>query len=275
MDNIQFEGISADEAFNAPTKINFTVVPGYYTKHNKSSQYLTTLSHDKFSIIKNGSKLVDGFEVLKLGDTGTLVSEGGRIKIITKTSLVKSGYPTLGYKYYSARGLMKFTSGSKKLYEGENILIRGAHGSGKTTCATEIANGFQKNGFQLFRVLFGQRREDSLGNNTKNISSSATIHRQLDEFYYYLSDVVREAHAGKKVCLVIDSIDRFILDQYEHLPKEANKVLNLVTSIFSLSGVYTNGSITIICTKKNHPIIKSNEIVNTLNNVYDKSIDLS
>jgi hypothetical protein len=250
--------IPLESAFKTKN-LDFIVLPGYIVADNKSEFCLTTNLEDGPAIVVSGIESIQGYREFRLGAIVYLELEDSSVKLKSIKKLELSNEIELGYKYNPSNGLKALTANTTKLYKGQSILLHGGYKAGKTTTATSIADGFEKNDIHTYRVSIGQRRGDNLGNNTIIIDSDSPATFQLKKLCTVLDKVFRDAHAGKDCCLVIDSIDKFITMQSESEPK-LSRVLRFVNRLLRLSGNYINGSVTIICATGNYDTETSKRI---------------
>lgn len=142
-----------------------------------------------------------------------------------------------------------------KFYHGQTILTYAPPGAGKTYSAEKLSLSYEENGTTMHRVLIGERRDDTLGPNTIKAEAASEVTDQMKVVYKVLTDALRDAYSGKKVCLVIDSLTR-IIEQLtdEHTDSHmvsggiSAPVKKMVSDLFRMGGRYDGGYLTIIGT---------------------------
>jgi hypothetical protein len=145
-----------------------------------------------------------------------------------------------------------------RLHKGQNILITAPPESGKSYLTKKILNVLKTNnkGVSIYRLLFGERKDDDLGPGTIDCDSSAPLEYQVFALYKYLTLALKEAYGGKDVIIAIDSLSRMMIDlsgEYSHTHMTSGgisgSVNKMVNDLFRMSGwAGESGSLTFIGT---------------------------
>lgn len=238
---------SFEKIFNRCDNLVFAVLPGSSLDSSNSEMYLSTILNDKFYLIVEGVKNLDDYFQLSLGAFINLRMENDKIRLSKVDTLQHENGKEIGFKYNPGKSIKSIITKSIKFNKGVSTVINGVSDSGKTTYATEIADGFEKNGFITYRVSIGQRRGDSLGSNTIYIDSETSPSSIMMKLYYVLYLNIKHAHEGFDSVLIMDSLDKLI--SLCNLSKNnTRRTMRFLNGLIIISGNFKNGSFTVIAT---------------------------
>lgn len=142
---------------------------------------------------------------------------------------------------------------------GQNVLVTAPPEGGKSYKTRYILDKFNISNFsgntEVFRVLFGERKDDDLGHGTVDTDSSAPIGVQMYNLYEVITRALLSSYEGKDVVLGIDSLTRMIeqlttshADTHMLSGGISSVVKNMVGRLFRMAGETGDGSLTIIGT---------------------------
>lgn len=143
-----------------------------------------------------------------------------------------------------------------KICHGQNVLVTAPPSKGKSYTVESLMDIISKDRtVKNHRVLFGERRDDTLGNNSINIDSSLSLTTQINQLYVVLTKALHDAHEGNKVILGIDSLTRLV-ESLTNTHSDTHMVSGgisvdartKVEKIFRMAGRYESGYLTIIGT---------------------------
>lgn len=148
------------------------------------------------------------------------------------------------------------------LYEGilcygQSILVTAPPASGKSYTTRAILDSMEEysNLPHIYRVLFGERKSDWLGDNTVNCDSSALVEYQLYILYQEFTKALRDGYSGHDAIIGIDSLTRmvtFLTTQYAHSHMVSGGIsssaMTMVNRLFDMSGKVGEGTLTIVGT---------------------------
>lgn len=160
-----------------------------------------------------------------------------------------------GAKHTARSRYSSMRSTTTKLCFGQSVLIMAAPGKGKTSTARSIIDSFAQSGTINYRVLFGERRDDSLGVGSIDCDSSAPIKYQMYVLYKTITAALVDAYDGNNVVLGIDSLTRIVESLTASYPDShmvsgglSSDVILMVSNIFKMAGQYAQGTLTIVGT---------------------------
>jgi hypothetical protein len=220
------------------------VLPSVITDKNKCNFILGTYFCGEFYIIDKGLK--------KLGNS-TKFRAGMKLKLTLVNDEINTEIldEVTSPKHWIKGGSYKKTT----VCHGQSILITAAPSQGKTGNLKALLDSYESNGATMFKVLFGERRDDDLGSNTIDCDSSATLEYQLDVLYQTLTEAIKSAYSGKQVCFGMDSLTRIVesmTDKYSDTHMLSGgisfAVKNMVSRLFRMGGQLGKGRLTIIGT---------------------------
>jgi hypothetical protein len=153
-------------------------------------------------------------------------------------------------------------SSSIKLEEGilcygQSILITAPPASGKSFTTKKILDSMAEYSTRprIYRVLFGERKSDTLGVGTVNCDSSAIVDYQLYILYQEFTKALRDGYNGYDAIIGLDSLTRmcvFLTNQYAHSHMVSGGIsssaMTMVSRMFDMSGKVGEGTLTIIGT---------------------------
>lgn len=259
MDFINIKRMALNDALALSPVLEFAVVPGF-----SSEFYFTTYLDDTFIIIVSGTDLILRENSIRLGDLISIERENGDDIVVWIRRFEFISSKDFVYKF-------KTKNGNHKLYKGQSVQIRGGNHTGKTSGALKIANAFENKKFKTYRLLIGQRKEDSLGEGSITINSISDYGYQINRFFSILDLVIRDVHKGIDCCFIIDSMDRYVT-LYGESERKLSRALNHVHKLLSLSGDFKSGSLTFIYTNIRYDLPSIKKIDMHLKSSSDESI---
>lgn len=239
-------------------KVTLYVLPDVATEDNDFHFVLAAYIDGVFSIVDRGLELLGDPSLFRPGmrlDISVIANQLNIEVIGVITPIRWKLGATYKANFSTERGsiINKFRSGKKTdIYYGQTVLILAAPGGGKTYCCRQILDSFESNGAIVHRLLFGERRVDSLGPGTIDSDSSAPIGYQLNALYKVLLDALIDAYSGEDVVIGIDSLTRIIevlttVHKGTHLVAGgiSSPVKLMVSNLIRMAGQYAEGSLTI------------------------------
>lgn len=230
---------SVDEVDNPKQKNNY-----------KSNFVLGGFLGDEFFIIKE--------ELDTLGEQARFIA-GMQLNILRDKDgflniIMDKSYP-LSYRKLGAT--IKVGKNKVELCYGQSVLVTAPPEGGKSYMTELVVDAYieQNPKIKTYRLLFGERKDDSLGKGTIDCNSSTTVDYQLYVLYKYLCMALKDAYRGQNVVIAIDSLTRMVevlTNKYSHSHMLSggisSSVKNMVGRLFRMPGQLGKGTLTMIGT---------------------------